>query len=103
MAPISSAHARGSVVRCLHETTGVFSGDIVIDLHTHGLPRSLPNFGRRFAGSWLELVETGPCSADIMLGDRHFRSITDQCWNLSDDSPTWRLTALQDRLFHPYR
>lgn len=38
MAPISSAHARGSVVRCRHETTGVFSGDIVIDLHTHGLP-----------------------------------------------------------------
>jgi aminocarboxymuconate-semialdehyde decarboxylase len=57
-------------------------GPGVIDLHTHGMPRRLPAFGRRFAGSWPELVATGPCSADIMLGERHFRSITDQCWNL---------------------
>lgn len=57
-----------------------------IDVHTHGLPRDLPNFAQRFAGSWPELVETGPCTADIVLGGRHFRSITDQCWN-----PTRRL------------
>lgn len=54
----------------------------VIDLHTHGLPQRLPAFGRRFAGSWPELVATGPCTADMMIGTRHFRSITDQCWNL---------------------
>jgi aminocarboxymuconate-semialdehyde decarboxylase len=53
----------------------------LIDLHTHGLPRDLPNFGRRFAGSWPELVETGACAADILLGGKHFRSITDQCWD----------------------
>jgi aminocarboxymuconate-semialdehyde decarboxylase len=53
----------------------------VVDVHTHGLPRDLPNFGRRFGGSWPELVETGPCTADILLGGRHFRSITDQCWD----------------------
>jgi aminocarboxymuconate-semialdehyde decarboxylase len=57
-------------------------GPGVIDLHTHGIPLRLPAFGRRFAGSWPELVATGPCTADIMLGERHFRSITDQCWNL---------------------
>ena len=54
----------------------------VIDLHTHGLPPRLPAFGRRYAGSWPEVVATGPCTADIVLGGRHFRSITDQCWNL---------------------
>jgi aminocarboxymuconate-semialdehyde decarboxylase len=58
------------------------AGPGVIDLHTHGMPPSLPAFGRRFAGSWPELVATGPCTADLMLGERHFRSITDQCWNL---------------------
>jgi aminocarboxymuconate-semialdehyde decarboxylase len=54
----------------------------VIDLHTHGMPERMPEFGRRFAGSWPELVASGPCTADIMLGARHFRSVTDQCWNL---------------------
>lgn len=54
----------------------------VIDLHTHGIPERLPTFGRRYAGSWPELVASGPCTADLMLGARHFRSITDQCWNL---------------------
>lgn len=53
----------------------------LVDVHTHGLPRDLPNFGRRFAGSWPELVETGPCTADILLGGQHFRSITDHCWD----------------------
>jgi aminocarboxymuconate-semialdehyde decarboxylase len=51
-----------------------------IDVHTHGLPREFPNFAQRFGGSWPELVGTGPCTADIVLGGRHFRSITDQCW-----------------------
>ena len=54
-----------------------------IDVHTHGLPRNLPNFARRYGGSWPELVETGPCTADILLGEQHFRSITDQCWDPS--------------------
>jgi aminocarboxymuconate-semialdehyde decarboxylase len=58
------------------------TGSGVIDLHTHGIPQRFPAFGRRYAGSWPELVATGPCTADIMLGSRHFRSITDQCWNL---------------------
>jgi aminocarboxymuconate-semialdehyde decarboxylase len=52
-----------------------------IDVHTHGLPRDFPNFAHRHGGSWPELVETGPCTADILLGGRHFRSITDQCWD----------------------
>jgi len=52
-----------------------------IDLHTHGLPREMPAFGRRYAGAWPELVGTGPCTADLMLGDRHFRSLDDRCWD----------------------
>jgi aminocarboxymuconate-semialdehyde decarboxylase len=53
----------------------------LVDVHTHGLPRDFPNFGRRLGGSWPELVETGPCTANILLGGRHFRSITDHCWD----------------------
>jgi aminocarboxymuconate-semialdehyde decarboxylase len=53
----------------------------VVDVHTHGLPRDLPNFGRRYGGSWPELVDTGPCTADILLSGRRFRSITDHCWD----------------------
>jgi aminocarboxymuconate-semialdehyde decarboxylase len=52
-----------------------------IDLHTHGLPRDLPALGRRYAGAWPELVATGACSADLMIGDRNFRSIDDRCWD----------------------
>lgn len=52
-----------------------------IDLHTHGLPRDLPAFGRRYAGSWPEIVATGACTADLMIGGRHFRSIDDRCWD----------------------
>jgi aminocarboxymuconate-semialdehyde decarboxylase len=52
-----------------------------IDLHTHGLPRDLPALGRRYAGAWPELVATGACSADLMIGERNFRSIDDRCWD----------------------
>ena len=52
-----------------------------IDLHTHGLPRELPAFGRRYAGGWPEIVATGACTADLMIGGRHFRSIDDRCWD----------------------
>lgn len=52
-----------------------------IDLHTHGLPRDLPPLGRRYAGAWPELIATGACSADIVIGDRHFRAIDDRCWD----------------------
>jgi aminocarboxymuconate-semialdehyde decarboxylase len=52
-----------------------------IDLHTHGLPRDLPALGRRYAGAWPEIVATGACTADLMVGERHFRSIDDRCWD----------------------
>ena len=52
-----------------------------IDLHTHGLPRDLPPLGHRYAGDWPELVATGPCSASMMIGGRHFRALDDRCWD----------------------
>ncbi|HUO38686.1 MAG TPA: amidohydrolase family protein [Mycobacterium sp.] len=53
----------------------------IVDVHTHGLPRYLPSFANRFGGSWPELVQTGSCTADILVGGSHFRSITDHCWD----------------------
>ncbi len=52
----------------------------MIDVHTHGLPQNLPPLGQRYAGHWPELVETGPCTAELMLGERPFRWIDDRCW-----------------------
>lgn len=52
-----------------------------VDVHTHGIPRELPRFAERWAGSWPELLATGPCTADIMLGAAKFRAIDDRCWD----------------------
>lgn len=41
--------------------SGASEGHGLIDVHTHGLPRRLPALGRRYAGDWPELVETGAC------------------------------------------
>lgn len=61
--------------------TSVTPEGLRIDVHTHGLPRPFPRFAERYGGSWPELVDTGPCTADIVLGGAHFRSIDDQCWD----------------------
>src|SRR6266508_2592953 len=52
-----------------------------VDVHAHGLPPALPPLARRYAGDWPELVATGPCTADITLGGRHFRSVDSRCWD----------------------
>jgi aminocarboxymuconate-semialdehyde decarboxylase len=81
MACLSGRSAVDRDVQRSMTASGTPASSGVIDVHTHAIPPQLPQFGRRYAGSWPELVETGPCTADILLGGAHFRSVTDQCWN----------------------
>jgi len=56
-------------------------GTPCIDVHTHGIPPALPPLARRYAGSWPELLPSGPCAAELLVGGRPFRSLTSRCWD----------------------
>jgi len=53
-----------------------------IDLHTHILPRTWPDLVERYgAGDWVRLEHHEPRRARMMIGDRCFRVIEDNCWD----------------------
>lgn len=53
-----------------------------IDVHTHILPQALPDLRQRFGyGGWPSIVPDGPRSARIVIDDRLFRVIDDDCWD----------------------
>lgn len=53
-----------------------------IDLHTHILPESWPDLVERYGyPGFVRLVHHAPCRAKMMVGEREFREITDNCWN----------------------
>ncbi|MGE3165592.1 MAG: amidohydrolase family protein [Planctomycetota bacterium] len=53
-----------------------------IDLHTHILPRDLPDLSARYGRPGLiRLEHHRPCCARMMIGDRVFREITDNSWD----------------------
>ncbi|MEZ4595521.1 MAG: amidohydrolase family protein [Chloroflexota bacterium] len=53
-----------------------------IDVHTHILPQTLPDLRQRFGyGGWPSIVPDGPRSARIVIDDRFFRAIDDDCWD----------------------
>jgi aminocarboxymuconate-semialdehyde decarboxylase len=54
-----------------------------IDVHTHILPRDIPNWKGRFGyGGFIELEHNGPGCALMKKDDgRSFRQIEDNCWN----------------------
>lgn len=52
-----------------------------IDIHTHILPPQWEDYGSRFGiDGWPSLCRHNACQATIMLGDRTFRTVTDQCF-----------------------
>jgi aminocarboxymuconate-semialdehyde decarboxylase len=52
-----------------------------IDVHTHILPPGWEDLGARFKiAGWPGLKMHSSCDATIMLGDRVYRKITDQCF-----------------------
>ena len=55
---------------------------IKIDLHTHILPEKLPDFAEKYGyDGFVRLDHHAPCRARMMVGDRFFREIEDDCWS----------------------
>ena len=53
-----------------------------IDLHTHILPESWPDLRERYGyGGFVRLEHHRPCCARMLIDDRAFREVTDQCWS----------------------
>jgi len=53
-----------------------------IDLHTHILPETWPDLVERYGyPGFVRLVHHAPCRAKMMVGDREFREIADNCWS----------------------
>jgi len=53
-----------------------------VDFHTHIIPEDFPNFVEKFSGErWPVMQRTCTCGANIMVGGKVFREITDQCWD----------------------
>jgi len=53
-----------------------------IDLHTHILPETWPDLRERYGyGGFMRLVHHKPCCARMMIDDRFFREIQDDCWS----------------------
>jgi aminocarboxymuconate-semialdehyde decarboxylase len=54
-----------------------------IDVHTHILPKNIPNWKDKFGyGGFIQLEHSGPGCAQMMKDDGHFfREIEDNCWS----------------------
>lgn len=54
---------------------------MVVDIHTHFLPRQWPDFAARFGTpDWPWLRHTGPGRAMLMMGERDYRPVTEASW-----------------------
>ena len=53
-----------------------------IDIHTHIIPEHMPDWAKKFGyGGFISLDHHKPCCARMMIGDKFFREIEDNCWN----------------------
>jgi aminocarboxymuconate-semialdehyde decarboxylase len=53
-----------------------------VDIHTHILPENIPDFKSKFGyGGFIHLEHHKPCCARMMMDDRFFREIEDNCWD----------------------
>jgi len=54
---------------------------VKIDIHTHILPREIPDFAERFGyGDFIRLEHHRPSCARMMKGGEFFREVGDNCW-----------------------
>jgi aminocarboxymuconate-semialdehyde decarboxylase len=53
-----------------------------IDIHTHILPEHIPDFKSRFGyGGFIQLDHHKPCCARMMIDDKFFREVEQNCWD----------------------
>ncbi len=53
-----------------------------IDIHTHILPRDIPDFKAKFGyGGFISLDHHKPCCAKMMVDDKFFREVESNCWD----------------------
>lgn len=53
-----------------------------IDMHTHIIPKHLPNWAKKFGyGDFIRLEHTEDGVADMIQGGKFFRRIKENCWN----------------------
>lgn len=53
-----------------------------IDIHTHIMPERMPKWSQRFGyGGFISLNHHKPCCARMMMDDKFFREIEDNCWS----------------------
>jgi aminocarboxymuconate-semialdehyde decarboxylase len=53
-----------------------------IDIHTHILPKDIPNFNKNFGyGEFVKLEHHKPCCAKMMMNDQFFREVESNCWD----------------------
>ena len=79
--PAGSPAARAE---SLPAATGLHAADqlLKIDIHTHILPHSWPNLRERYGyGGFVRLEHHKPCCARMLVDDRFFREIEDNCWD----------------------
>lgn len=53
-----------------------------VDIHTHILPKTWPDLKERYGyGGFIRLEHHKPCCARMMMDDKFFREVEDNCWD----------------------
>jgi aminocarboxymuconate-semialdehyde decarboxylase len=74
----------------------------VIDIHTHVMPPDWDDLARKYqAPGWPWVRPEANCSAMIMLGDREFRLVTEQCFSAPRRLADMDATGIRRQLISP--